>query len=228
MAFEVEIIRGLQSIRNDFFDAFFNLFSYLGSVWAVAVVALLIFFLYNKKVGVAFAITEGVAYLSCWLMKNLIKRPRPFVAVENILDIGGESGFSFPSGHLTATIVIAIFLFYIAFHIFKKRGKIISSVCIVLYVLLMVVDRMYLGVHYITDTIGGIVLGSIWCAVALLALPPLGRLFDKHYAKIRAKIVAKREAKKEAKQEADEELKQDKMPESEGEMPVEHSDKEGE
>lgn len=195
MGFEIAIIKALQSVRNNFFDAFFNIFSYFGSVWAVLVIALLIFFLYNKKVGVAFALTEGVAYLSCWVLKHLIKRPRPFVASTAIVNIGGESGFSFPSGHLTATIVIAVFLFYIAFHVFKKRGKIVSSVFIVLYVLLMVLDRMYLGVHYITDTAGGIVLGGVWCAVALLALPPCGRVFDRCFANIKAKHAAKKEAK---------------------------------
>ena len=196
MGFEVNIIKSLQSIRSDFWDAFFNVYAYLGSVWAVLVLFLMFFFLYNKKVGVAFLITEGLAYFSCWLLKNIIQRPRPFVSNFDIANIGGESGFSMPSGHLTATIVIAIFLFYIVFASFKKKGRIFYSIAISVFVLVMIIDRMYLGVHYLTDTVAGIALGGIWCAVALLALPPLGKFWDNFYFKLKQKLNQKKELKK--------------------------------
>lgn len=192
MPFEVEIIEGLQSIRSDFFDGFFVAYAYLASVFAIAAVFLFIFFVYDKKTGLAYLITTGFAIFSMWLIKKIVQRPRPFVSNVSIVNIGKETGFSMPSGHLTCAIVIAIFLMYIAFRTFKKKGKIVCSIFIPLYVVLMVVDRMYLGVHYLTDTLAGIGLGACWCGLALVALPPLGRLLDKWIDRIKQKRMEKK------------------------------------
>ena len=205
MPFEIELIKGLQSGRNDFFDVFFSGYAYLASVWAVILISILIFFLYNKKVGFAYAITEGFAFLTTFVLKKIIQRPRPFVAASSILNLGHESGYSFPSGHLTCAIVTAIFLFYIAHRSFNKKWKIIlTDVCAVLFILLMMLDRMYLGVHYLTDTLAGIAVGGIWCAVALVVLPPLGRVWDKLWAKIVQKHKERKQQKNQAKEESKE------------------------
>ena len=187
MPFEVEIIKALQSARNGFFDFFFDVYSYLGSLWIVAIACLLIFFLYSKKLGTLLAISEGFAYLTSFLIKHIVKRPRPFVNNVDIVNIGLEKGYSFPSGHLTATIGIAVFVLFICFSVFKNRGKIVSTILVVFYVLLMVLDRMYLGVHYLTDTLAGIAVGGLWASLLLLLFPLFSKLWDKTFGKLKQK-----------------------------------------
>jgi len=204
MTFEIGIIKALQSGRNDFFDVFFGGFAYLATVWSVLALALLCFFFVNKKIGFAFLITEGFAYISTYALKHIIKRARPFVANPDILNLGNESGYSLPSGHLTCAIIITIFLFYIAFRYFKTKGRTTVGIFASLFTLLMIVDRMYLGAHYLTDTLAGIVIGGVWCAIAFVALPPVGKVFDSCWAKIVAKHKQKKETKEAQKAEQSE------------------------
>ena len=195
MPFEVSIIKALQSARNDFFDVFFRGYAYLATVWAVLALAVICFFLVDKKIGAAFLITEGFAFVTTFVLKHIVHRARPFVANVDILNLGNETGYSFPSGHLTCSIIITIFLFYIAFKYFKTRGRVVVGVFASLFTVVMMIDRMYLGVHYLTDTVAGITIGGIWCAVAFVALPPVGKLFDSVLAKIALKHKQKKNEK---------------------------------
>ena len=187
MHFEVEIIKALQSIRNSVFDYLFDAYAALGTVWIVIIVGLLVFFLYDKKIAVLFGLCEGAAALTSLVIKHVVKRPRPFVSNSDIVNIGLEKGYSFPSGHLTSSIVIAVFVLFLCFHVFKRRGKIVSAVLIALYLLLMILDRMYLGVHYLTDTLAGIAVGGIWAAVALMFLPEFSNLWNMIFGKFAKK-----------------------------------------
>lgn len=196
MAFEVEIIKALQSGRNDFFDVFFRSYAYIATIWAALILAALCFFFVNKKIGIAFIATEGFAALTTYVLKHIIKRARPFVSHPDILNLGNETGYSLPSGHLTFAIVITIFLFYIAFRYFKTKGRVTVGVLASLFSVLMIVDRMYLGVHYLSDTLAGVAVGAVWCAIALVTFPVVGKWFDE----IWAKVVKKHNDKKALKQ----------------------------
>ena len=195
MAFEIEIIKTLQSGKNDFFNVFFTGYAYLATIWSVLVLSVICFFCYNKKVSFAFLVTEGAAILTTYILKNVIQRQRPFVASTEVLNLGHETGYSLPSGHLTCAIVITIFLFYIAFRSFKTKGRIVTGVFACLFSLLMIIDRMYLGVHYLTDTLAGVAVGAVWCAIALVSLPPIGKWFDGVWAKIVEKYKQNKELK---------------------------------
>ena len=196
MSFEINIIKWLQGGRNDFFDVFFRTFAYIGTIWAVIIMALICFVVIDKKIGLAFLITEGCASLSSFVIKHIVRRARPFVSHPDILNLGHENGFSLPSGRATISIVITVFLFYIAFKYFKKNGRIIVGSIAVLFTLIMVVDRMYLGAHYITDIASGLAVGGIWCAISMVALAPFNKLYDK----VVEKYMAWRKKRKEAKE----------------------------
>ena len=196
MSFEVSIIKALQSLRNNFFDVFFTSYAFLATIWSVLILSALCFFLVNKKIGTAFLITEGCALLTTFVLKRIVKRVRPFVAHPEIINLGNEKSYSLPSGHLTFAIVITIFLFYISFRYYKTRGRIVIGVFATLFSLLMMIDRMYLGVHYLTDTVAGIAVGGVWCAISFVVLPPIGNWFDGVWSK----VVARHKQKKELKQ----------------------------
>jgi membrane-associated phospholipid phosphatase len=112
-------------------------------------------------VGSSTAITMGVTLL----LKQLIKRRRPFVQNLKIVAVYTTSSTSFPSGHASSSFATATALssaypkWYVIAPAMLWAGSVSYS-------------RMYLGVHYPTDVAAGAILGS---GTALL-LQPLKRL----------------------------------------------------
>ena len=91
------------------------------------------------------------------LIKNTIKRPRP--GHTHYIYAGG---YSFPSGHSASSFALYISVLIISLFIFKKVSTkiIISTICI-LTVLLIGYSRIFLGVHYPSDVLGGYLLAAI-------------------------------------------------------------------
>ena len=101
----------------------------------------------------------GALFTNLWL-KVVIARPRPYVDETKIfhqiwMTMGQhmESDKSFPSGHTTAAFASMVPLFIMG----KKN---ISWLALV-FAVLMGISRIYLGVHYASDVIGGIIVGSL-------------------------------------------------------------------
>jgi undecaprenyl-diphosphatase len=87
------------------------------------------------------------------LLKNLVKRDRPCEALANVRKrISPSDRFSFPSGHTAAAFVMVT----IVAHFFPML--ILPAVC---WALLVGLSRVYLGVHYPTDILAGMVLGMV-------------------------------------------------------------------
>lgn len=168
MDFEIKIIEFLQAGRTPFFDGTFQAISLLGSY--VGVIGLFLLFLFFKpKLSFWFLGTYGFAALFANILKSTICRVRPFNATETIVNIGTQTeSFSMPSGHAVCATVIAIFLGYFLFKFIKKRWQragIAIALCI--YVGLVMLSRMYLGKHYLTDLIAGVALAVVVSAIGL-------------------------------------------------------------
>ncbi|MBU7447136.1 MULTISPECIES: phosphatase PAP2 family protein [Lactiplantibacillus] len=92
-----------------------------------------------------------------YLVKQVIQRPRP--TAWRLLEIGG---YSYPSGHSTTTTVLIGSLLVLAFDYWHRQPK--TNLLAVLgcaAILLMMISRVVVGVHYPSDTIGGLLLGSV-------------------------------------------------------------------
>ena len=90
-------------------------------------------------------------------LKNGIKRHRPCEVLSGVHQrISPSDRFSFPSGHTAAAFVIATLIA----HFFP-----ILTVPVSIWAMLVGVSRIYLGVHYPTDILAGLVIGII-CALA--------------------------------------------------------------
>ena len=91
-------------------------------------------------------------------LKDLIARPRPFVVSDAIVTLIKEpSSFSFPSGHTSGSMTAALALLKLTP---KKYG-----IPAVVLAALIALSRIYVGAHYPTDVLGGLVIAfvsSIW------------------------------------------------------------------
>lgn len=111
--------------------------------------------------GVLWAgLAAGIALLLNVPLRNLVARPRPFVDHDGLeILIRGRTDYSFVSDHATLTMAVAVGLFLVS----RRTG--------IAAVLIAVAEgfcRVYMGVQYPTDVIGGFALGT---AVALLLAP---------------------------------------------------------
>ena len=187
MDFELKIIEFLQSGRNAFFDLFFQTISNMGSVFGF-VFLLLVFFRINKRYAFVFCST----YLSITLfvnlvLKNVFERLRPYVVSDTIMNIGsGGTGYSFPSGHAVSACVLAMFAVYLFLILSRKKStKVISVIIGILFISLVCLSRMYLGKHFLTDVIAGVIIAGLFSIMALI-------YFHKRFVKRKIIIVKKK------------------------------------
>ncbi|GGW65173.1 phosphatase PAP2 family protein [Streptomyces lucensis JCM 4490] len=106
-------------------------------------------------------LAAGLAVLVNVPIRGFVERPRPFVDHRNLdVLVSGKTDYSFVSDHATITMALGVGLF-VANRRFGIAGiglALLEGFC-----------RVYMGVHYPTDVIGGFALGT---AVVLLLSPP--------------------------------------------------------
>ncbi|EOR22662.1 phosphatidylglycerophosphatase B [Niallia nealsonii AAU1] len=121
----------------------------------------------EKKYALAIFIVSvnGLGALLNKLLKWFFKRERP-----DILPVIIEKGYSFPSGHSMGSLIFFGSCAYLCIHIVKSTGKkVVAYIIASLFILLIGVSRIYLGVHYPTDVVGGYAIGIAYSVVCILA-----------------------------------------------------------
>ena len=136
--------------------------SYLASAIVLIVLSIaFILLLKNKKYSKYIAINLCLSYITNEILKNIIRRQRP-----PRLQIVTEKGFSFPSGHSMVSFEFYGFLVYLIYkNVKNKKIKYPIIVFLSLLILLIGISRIYLGVHYVTDVIGGFIFGFIYLVI---------------------------------------------------------------
>ena len=129
----------------------------IGSLVVPLVVILLFLLSRMKWAALYFAIATILSAGLVQLLKNLYERPRP----QDIL-VTADPG-SFPSGHTANAATMAVVLSLVLRRVWIWAAGVV-------YTVIMLLSRTYLGAHWLSDTIGGLVLGS---AVAVIVWAPL-------------------------------------------------------
>ena len=134
----------------------------------VAITALLIS--RRRWLALFVALAEGGASLLSVLAKHAIGRDRPPVDIQ----LQHPHGSAFPSGHPTQVAATCFALAVVVTVLTKSRALHAATwTAATLIVFLVGVSRIYLGVHWATDVLGGWLLGSVWAAGLTAALAPL-------------------------------------------------------
>ncbi len=110
------------------------------------------------------------SWLTTWLLKRLLQRPRPDYAHMELLDGG------FPSGHSSGAACAAGIAIVLAVVFLRRRNqrRVVTSVAI-LIALGIGLDRLLLGVHGITDVVAGYAVATLWVCGAVYAVDPTPR-----------------------------------------------------
>ncbi|SDN67792.1 phosphatase PAP2 family protein [Bacillus sp. OK048] len=166
--FDHDIIAAIQGLESPLLTKVMRFFTFIGSTPVVIVLMILvIIFLYkvlHHRLELILLISAilGSAVLN-QILKQVFHRIRP--NFHRLIDI---SGYSFPSGHaMNAFTVYVIISFLLWRHIPSKWGRSLLICISTVMILAIGISRIYLGVHYPSDIIGGYLASGFWLAVAI-------------------------------------------------------------
>jgi len=143
--------------------------SFIGSpVWFYVIVGASAWWFWrrnDRRIAIFLVVTSLAGGAVDTVVKVLVNRPRP--EVED--PITHAFGKSFPSGHAMSSTVVygALLLAFIPF--ISKRVRPWAIAGYVVLVVLVSASRLSLGVHFVSDVVGGVVLGAAWLAIAVAA-----------------------------------------------------------
>lgn len=141
----------------DFLTTCASVVTSLASSEAIIIITLVLIFLLNTNhqrlfVIINTLISAGIIVLS----KNIFLRERPLIGSELL------SSYSFPSGHsLIATTYYGFLIYLLRRSKCKEEYKVIGTTFLTTLIVLICLSRLILNVHYVTDVVGGVVLGLI-------------------------------------------------------------------
>jgi len=175
----IDWIHIIQKIRTPFFDSMFIFISSLGTQMFYMMLLPVLYWCFDKKTAWRVVV---LFFISSWLnsvMKDLISHPRPYNIDESV-KIGHTGGPGIPSGHAQQSLVLWA---YLAVWVRKPLFTFFAVVMI----LSIALSRLYLGVHFPTDILGGWILGALLLAASWPAFSKLERVVETlHHALLTA------------------------------------------
>ena len=154
-------------IRSDFWMKILDVITFAGKWEIIVPISFLIAFLwfckkqYPEALVLLFTMCANSAFVH--FAKNFVERPRPPFLYHY------ELTFSYPSGHAATAMAFYGILAYILI----KRArcawvKIILPICAVAIIAIIGYTRIYLGVHFASDVLGGYLAGLIWLSAGYI------------------------------------------------------------
>ena len=154
------------SIHTDSFTAIAVAIAYVFDTTSLIAISLIIavylFYRNYSHYSALLLAAMGGDALIVSIAKTLIHSPRPLNGLVY------DTGFSFPSGHTTASIVFCGLLTYFTWqHLKSPKAKTVSSTLFITITSIVAFDRIYLNVHWFSDVLGGWLLGLFWFTFSL-------------------------------------------------------------
>ena len=137
-------------------------------IWLFVVTAPAVLYCWHRKhfrLALFLVVTTLGGGLLDTAVKVAVDRPRPSL----VAPIATAYGKSFPSGHAMSSVVVYGSLLLVFFPVLSRPWRRRCVAGVVVLVLVIGFSRLALGVHYISDVLGGYVLGLAWLAASTAA-----------------------------------------------------------
>ena len=140
-----------------------------GAIFLSIATVMLFLFIKNKKIGLLIISNIVIITILNQLLKRILQRPRPteFRIVE-------ETGYSFPSGHSMVSMAFYGYLIYLIYRYIKNKYVKWTLITILsILICLIGISRIYLGVHYTSDVLGGFLISISYLVIYISSIKKL-------------------------------------------------------
>ena len=149
-----------KNIMNDTLSSILKCVTHLGGVAFIVLLGVLCFMFCKKNRWFITFDLVGCTVIN-QTIKHIVRRPRP-----NVLRLVEESGYSFPSGHSMISVAFyGLVIYFVYKNINNKYLKWSLISLLSLLILTIGFSRIYVGVHYFTDVVGGFFLALAYLIV---------------------------------------------------------------
>lgn len=156
-----EFIKFVQLFSNSFFDIIFKYITMLGNEIFNLILIPIIYLCIDKITGLNLITFYLISSISNTYLKDIFHTLRP--SPEKVRVLIEESSYAFPSNHSQGAVVFWGYLF-------SKAKKIWIKILLLIIIFLISLSRIYLGVHFLIDILGGWLIGFLILIVLLLII----------------------------------------------------------
>lgn len=152
------------SMRNKQFNSIFKMITNFANPFVIGGISLVLLFVLKDKKQYTFALflNLGLIALLNLSLKYIFARERPDLNLSIITEVG----YSFPSGHAMFSVAFYGYLMFLFKKInLKKSIRLPLNFAMIILIILICFSRIYLGVHYFSDIIGGILISTVYLII---------------------------------------------------------------
>ena len=151
----IDFIQGFESSElTIFYKSITDIADTRQSTTLVFVITVVLYLIKYKREATFLVLTMSTCGIIMSFIKNIFGRQR--LETHRLIEV---SGLSFPSGHSASATIMYLTLGLIAINVFQKTSKYLILFVSILGILIITTSRIYLGVHYPTDTMAAVCLG---------------------------------------------------------------------
>ncbi len=169
---ELSGISFLQKAGGEWLNQFFQFLNFFDTEYFYLILFLIVWIIFDWKIG---ARILCLLLLSAFLndsLKQIFQQPRPFELDPNVAILVID-GFGFPSGGAQNALLFALVFTY---HLKKTWGYVLAFV----YVFLISLSRIYLGLHFFSDVLSGLLAGYLLFLIYIYLFPKIEKFLKKH------------------------------------------------
>lgn len=158
LAFDTVIRQWFYSIRGEQLTAVLKVITYMGNWQSITGLCLLLLIIPKTRTRYGIPVSASAVFITLLNkgVKIIFKRPRPDVSLHLI----EQGGYSFTSGHsITSMVVFGLLIFLVRKYVKDRRTANILTVLLCVPLVFIGLSRIYMGVHFPTDVLGGWFLG---------------------------------------------------------------------
>ena len=155
--FDDSVYNFIMGLRSNPLDFILKTITRLGDTVVIMIIVVLTLIILNKRERVILGSSTIITVTLNQTIKHILQRPRP-----DHLRLIKQGGFSYPSGHsMIAVCVYGIMIYLINKKVQNKKLKITLSILLTILILAIGISRIYVGVHYPSDVLGGFILSTV-------------------------------------------------------------------